>query len=199
MKLEAAAEKMATAQKQGATQRKIARGVGKSLGWVNRLLKWREGGYQGDSPFGPQSRASRQRARVQSAERKKQKPATTSEQAKAAEARARAERTKAEAEKRKAEAEKSKADAAKARAEKERAQAEASKAFWAAYDRDTKKLPTNPRGLLIKLLGMLGSDHPGERANAARLVEKQRIKLDMTWEQLIIPAAEAETEDEMAA
>lgn len=46
----AAAEDIARACDQGATQREVAKGVGKSATWVNRLLKWREGGYVG-APF----------------------------------------------------------------------------------------------------------------------------------------------------
>ena len=92
--LRAAAEDIAAAHEQGATQRQIGEAVGKSAAWVNRLLKWRESGYEDDTAFGPQAKASRQRAnRVQSPE---QKPATTSEQAEAAAARARAEAAKAE-------------------------------------------------------------------------------------------------------
>lgn len=46
----AAAEDIWRACNQGAKQREVARGVGKSVAWVNRLLKWREGGYVG-APF----------------------------------------------------------------------------------------------------------------------------------------------------
>ena len=35
---------------------------------------------------------------------------------------------------------------------------------------------------------MLGSDHDGERANAARFAEKQRTQLGMSWDELIVPA-----------
>ena len=35
---------------------------------------------------------------------------------------------------------------------------------------------------------MLGSDQLGERASAAVVVEKQRAKLGLTWDELIIPA-----------
>ena len=94
----AAAEKIAEARRQGASQRQIAHGVGKSTAWVNRLLKWHDGGYQEDTPFGPQSKASRQRLRVQATERDKKKPAaTTSEQTEAAAAQARAQKAKADA------------------------------------------------------------------------------------------------------
>ena len=55
---------------------------------MNRLLKWRHSGYQDVTPFGPQAKASRQRAnRVQSPEQNDQKPASTSGQARAAERR----------------------------------------------------------------------------------------------------------------
>jgi hypothetical protein len=41
-----AAEDIAAAREQGATQRQIAEAVGKSAAWVNQLLKWRPSGYQ---------------------------------------------------------------------------------------------------------------------------------------------------------
>ena len=46
----AAADDIALACNKGAKQREVARGVGKSVAWVNRLLKWREGGCVG-APF----------------------------------------------------------------------------------------------------------------------------------------------------
>jgi len=42
-----------------ATQREIAEAVGRSPGWVNRLLKWRRSGYNEKSPFGPTTTAGR--------------------------------------------------------------------------------------------------------------------------------------------
>jgi hypothetical protein len=51
---------------------------------------------------------------------------------------------------------------------------------------------SGPRELLVKALGMLGSDQLGERASAALVVEEQRAKLGMTWDDLIIPADEAQ-------
>jgi hypothetical protein len=194
--LHAAAEDIAAAQEQGATQRQIAEAVGKSAAWVNRLLKWRQSGYRDDTAFGPQAKASRQRAqRVQATE---QKPATTSEQAQAAAARARAEAAKAEAARAKADAQKAKAEAAKAKADartaRAKAKARAYSFFRGAFDDGTeeKKIHSGPRELLVKALGMLGSDQAGERANAALVVEKQRAKLGMTWDELIISADEAE-------
>ena len=193
--LRAAAEDIAAAEEQGATQREIAEAVGKSAAWVNRLLRWRQSGYQDATAFGPQAKASRQRARrVQSPEQKKQQPASMSEQAQAAAARARAETAKAEAAKAKAEAQKAKAEAAKAKADattaraKEKASSE--RFFRSAFGVKTakKKIHSGPRELLVKALGMLGSDHDGERLNAARFAEEQRTQLGMTWDELIIPA-----------
>jgi Homeodomain-like domain len=59
--LHAAAEALALAQEDfKASQREIAEAVGKSPAWVNRLLRWRCEGCVG-SPFGPGSRARRER------------------------------------------------------------------------------------------------------------------------------------------
>jgi hypothetical protein len=196
--LRAAAEDIAAAEEQGATQREIAEAVGKSAAWVNRLLRWRQSGYQDATAFGPQAKASRQRARrVQSPEQKKQQPASMSEQAQAAAARARAETAKAEAAKAKAEAQKAKAEAAKAKADATTARAKekasSDRFFRSAFGVKTakKKIHSGPRELLVKALGMLGSDHDGERANAARFVENLRARLGMTWDELITPADDA--------
>ena len=43
------------------TQREIAKSVGKSAGWVNGLLRWREDGYLSPTVFGPASKAARER------------------------------------------------------------------------------------------------------------------------------------------
>jgi hypothetical protein len=51
-------------------------------------------------------------------------------------------------------------------------------------------LHSGPRELLIKALGMLGSNHDGEVLNAAHKAEELRRKLDMTWEELVISAGE---------
>ncbi|UGY25461.1 hypothetical protein HU675_0000455 [Bradyrhizobium septentrionale] len=52
--LREAAEDIARASEQGATQREVALAVGKSPAWVNRLLRWRASGYEG-SAFGQKS------------------------------------------------------------------------------------------------------------------------------------------------
>jgi hypothetical protein len=61
--LRGAAEDLAAAQDQGATQRDMAKGIGRSVGWVNGLLRWRKHGY-GGTPFGPSSKKSRQQAKL---------------------------------------------------------------------------------------------------------------------------------------
>jgi hypothetical protein len=55
-----AAEALALTQDFKASQREIADAVGKSVAWVNRLLQWRRQGFVG-TPFGPGSKARRER------------------------------------------------------------------------------------------------------------------------------------------
>ncbi len=43
------------------------------------------------------------------------------------------------------------------------------------------------------MLGMLGSDHEGERATAARMVEEHRRKCGLSWAEIIIPSPAEET------
>src|SRR5271155_3455760 len=108
--LQTAAEYIAKAQEQRATQRQIAEAVGKSAAWVNRLLKWRSGGYDGEA-FGRSKRP-----RVQAAEQKKSRPATQAQSRRADAAKVEAQRVRAEAQRAKAEAAKARAEAQKTRA-----------------------------------------------------------------------------------
>jgi len=182
-----AAEDIATASEQGATQHQIAETVGKSQAWVNGLLKWRSAGYQ-DTPFGPQSKASRAR-RADYQAPNNHRPASTSEQAEAVKA-------KAEAATARARAQQAKAEAAEARAQARKAKAEANKAshdtFTEMHRRSTrpKEIHSSMRTLLIKALGMLGSEQDGECLNAARKAEQLRKKLGMNWDELIVEATE---------
>jgi hypothetical protein len=41
---------------------------------------------------------------------------------------------------------------------------------------------------LIKALRALASDRAAERASAAAIVENQRARLNLTWDELIVPA-----------
>jgi hypothetical protein len=47
-----AAEHVAAAMALGATQTEVAAAVGRSQGWVNRLLKWQRSGFHKGGPFG---------------------------------------------------------------------------------------------------------------------------------------------------
>lgn len=62
--LQTAADYIAKAQELGATQREIASRLEKSASWVNAMLHWHKSGYEEETPFGSQSKASRERRRV---------------------------------------------------------------------------------------------------------------------------------------
>jgi hypothetical protein len=148
-----AAEYLAEARKQGATQRQSAKAIGKSPAWVNRLLKWRSGGYR-ETPFGPQSKAKR--AAVQSPKQSR-RPMTTEE-----------------------------ALGQMAQAEFQTARAVAVAAMFGA---ESKRIPAAARAELLKTLHMLSSS----RDTAAVLVERCRVRLNLTWDELLV-AAEHENE-----
>lgn len=78
----------------------------------------------------------------------------------------------------------------KARRKKARRQekAEQERARRAADEREKAISPSKPNTdleTLAKILGMLGSDHEGEKLNAAEGAEKHRRKLGMTWAELL--------------
>jgi hypothetical protein len=159
--LRAAAEDLAAVQEQGATQREIAEAVGKSLGWVHRLLAWKRDGYREATPFGAQSAESRRRQRrVQSNER--------------------ASRGSPDAD----------ANSATTNCDDDDTNAEAE---TTGHDPNTLKPHAErpSRDLLVKALGMLGSDHEGERAVAALMADKERRKFGRTWDELIVAQPEA--------
>lgn len=83
-----AADYLSEARQLGAAQRQSAKAIGKSPAWVNRLLRWHDGGCK-NTPFGPQSKA--QRARVQATKQKPRLPTTTEQVAKWEAQKARAE------------------------------------------------------------------------------------------------------------
>ena len=76
--LREAAEALALARDDfNASQREIAAAVGKSVAWVNRLLRWWDECCPG-TPFGPSSKAKRERRkRVQAPEQQMRCPSTT--------------------------------------------------------------------------------------------------------------------------
>jgi hypothetical protein len=166
-----AAEHIAEAQRQGATQRQIAERIGKSAAWVNALLAWRRAGFQGEV-FARWKRPAFSQA--------KQKPKHTKQTA--------TDRAEAEAQKAKAEAKKAKADAERAKADAQRAREEAARYY--SEMGSPKQIRGNDRARLVKVLGMLGSDRDGEVLNAARHAEQLRRKLNASWDELIIGAVE---------
>ena len=179
--LREAAEDIAQACEQGATQRDIALAVGKSPAWVNRLLKWRLSGYAG-SAFADK--------RVQGVNNKSEPPApspsgtvppviswvqsgTT---------------TKADPH---------------VGISPESADTALSAHATSGCGRDENvndivpsRAATNTvadasvqRHNLIEALEFLTSTRPGFRAKLALIVEARRAELGLTWEQLIIPAS----------
>src|SRR3954447_24479566 len=46
-------------------------------------------------------------------------------------------------------------------------------------------IPDAKRTRLVRLLGMLGSDFDGERANAGRMADEMVRELGLTWEQVV--------------
>lgn len=199
-RFKSAAEHIAAAVDLGATQRGVAETTGMSAASVNRLLKWRKVGFIG-TPFGPDNVAKRARMFSQTKQEKAQKSEAHARadeaKAKAAEARAAAAAAKAKA--------KADTDTAKARARQARADADAARfraradeararqarfrIFSFDHDEPCENLDPNSRARLIKFLGMLGSDHDGERANAAKMADDMRKRLGVSWNQLIVKAS----------
>jgi hypothetical protein len=66
-----------------------------------------------------------------------------------------------------------------------RARAEAVTAMFGV---GTKRIPAAARAELLKALRMLSSDHAAERASAALIAERQRARLNLTWDDLLVPA-----------
>lgn len=60
--------------------------------------------------------------------------------------------------------------------------------------------PTLDRALLVKLTGMFGSDHAGERANAAAAADRLVRQAGLRWPDVILPALpEPKREREVAS
>jgi hypothetical protein len=166
----AATEDMAAAKAKGATQRQIAESVGKSAAWVNRLLRWRRSGYQDDTPFGRQSKASRPRAKgVQATERRQQlfrdrapNPCTLTRAVDSF--------------------------APDQIGSDDLAPLAESEIDTRAEAISTGGISASQRHDLIERLEMLACAKPMIRAKLALNVEKRRAELGLTWDQLIIPA-----------
>jgi flagellar biosynthesis GTPase FlhF len=105
---------------------------------------------------------------------------------------------RARADEAKAQAAKARASQARAEAAKARAEARAKRDHFRSKIHETVfggrgrkvEMDAKTRETLVKALGMLGSEHDGEVLAAARMVEKVRRKLGVTWDQIIVDAAE---------
>jgi hypothetical protein len=139
-RLREAAEYIASAKAQGATQERIAKAVGRSPAWVSLLLRWRGNGFKG-TPFGPQSHAARRaaQARARTFTRVKDATAATAEPEQTADA---------------------KAEAKRALFDFQRARAQAVTAMFGAT------ISNGLRAQLVAALAALPSSHPVERVRA---------------------------------
>jgi hypothetical protein len=165
------------------TQRAVAKRVDMSPAWVNGLIRWRSEGYKSETPFGPQSKASRAKAAaVQATKRPLEK--VTPERLLREKARAEADTAKARAAETRAKAAEAehKAEQAKQEAEAERLRASRFRAEGAA------DISYEQRARLVKFLGMLGSEREGERATAAKKADDLRKSLGLSWSSLIVPS-----------
>jgi len=79
--------------------------------------------------------------------------------------------------------------AQKAQAEFQTARAVAVATMFGA---DTKRIPVGARKELLAALHMLSSEHAAERAAAALIVERVRARLNLSWDDLLVPADTAE-------
>jgi transcriptional regulator with XRE-family HTH domain len=176
----------------GLTQRAVAERIGMSAAWVNRLLTWKSRGYKSETPFGPQSQASRKKAAAVQATKQPPEKVTPERllRDKARAERDTANASAAEARAKAAEA-RHKAEQAKQEAEAERLRASRLRAKGAA------DISYEQRARLVKLLGMLGSESEGERATAAKKADDFRESLGLTWSNLIVPSRVHNVEDRM--
>jgi hypothetical protein len=167
--LKQAAEHLATARQAGASQRQMAEAVGKSAAWVNRLLKWREEGYEDDTPFGPESKAKRAGVGVQAPERsndgiweddENDESPTKSDEA----------------------AEKAKEDNDEVAEPKRLRMGEKRKVMQQKFDEEVRRR-------LIKALSKLGAVDSDERSEAALKANKIRKKSGFSWDDLIVPTS----------
>ena len=156
--LKLAAECLAIAEAKGKTQRQMAEGVGKSVGWVNRLLQWRRDGYQEEAPF---SRLNAECPREPYEDDPRLAREERIREQEEAERRGRRQRHW---------------QGNNERARNKRSAAEHVHADIGESDRET----------LVRVLGMLGSNSDNEALTAARKAEEVRLRLQLTWDELIV-------------
>jgi hypothetical protein len=163
--LRLAAQYLGFAEETGKTQRQMAEGVGKSVGWVNRLLKWRRDGFPGDTPFGPQSAEARERKQEHVQSPEQPEPEDLEERRK------QRERNRHHKER-----------------QREREFEEEVRARMAEAQHRASQIGESDRRRLVGVLGLLGSDKPGEVLAAASKAEAIRRSLNLSWDDLIVLA-----------
>lgn len=151
------------------TQRKVALAVGKSAAWVNRLLKWREGGYVG-APFADQvvqglNKNKRLLEQALLGAERVDNPETL-------DVRETTNRGGAQTE----------------------ANIDGANDINVEIGERAapKKLPDHERARLIETLRFLATEPPRSRAAFALSLEKRRAMLGLTWDELLIPASSEE-------
>lgn len=177
--LRAAAEDIALACDQGATQREVAAAVGKSPAWVNRLLKWRSSGYEG-SAFGGNFVQGVNKKGAQTAPAVTETVLSPISWAESDGLPAQVPQTNI-----------SELDTTKTGVSEHVLPSDGGENFSEAGRPLTHKEAFDvsvQRRNLIKGLDLLGSARPGLRAQLALIVESRRAQLKLTWDQLIIPA-----------
>ena len=63
----------------------------------------------------------------------------------------------------------------------------------------TPILHPTARDRLVKLCGLLGSEHPGERANAAAMASRLLLDCGLTWADVVLPPPAAPAPNRRAA
>jgi hypothetical protein len=172
-----AVEDMASAKEQGASLRAIAKAVGMSHGWVNEKLKWRKGGYQG-TPFGPQSKASRRRG--QAADHTRRLDSHPAKQVILPPQRRRAAPVAV------------RSITPEPVGGVDMARLADAETVTPAEIIKAGGLNSIQRGDLIHVLELLGCARPRTRSTVALTIEKRRAELGLTWDELIIPANDAD-------
>lgn len=148
-----AADHLAAALRAGETQASIALAVGKSEPWVSRMLTWQKACFPTDTPFGPQSKAKRERAKSVEAPK----------------------------------------DRSNKISEKASSEVEDSDDVWVENEAKPKSNPNQNETLRKTLLLGLSGLHTmngASRAKAVSTVNKTRLKIGMSWDDLVIPASE---------
>lgn len=169
-------EQMAEAEQLGASNRAIGKAVGKSASWVNRMLKWRKGGYRDQTPFGPQSKEARRRkAPVEATEQNEERGSTADELLQS-------NPIKSPGPVRE-----------EAPAGRTCSNGSSSRQLEETDNNVTRRRPDmsqEQRRLLVEALDSLSASDGTESANAAGWVEKHRSAINLSWDELIVPADE---------